>query len=146
MKKLDKVTKYTIVICIGLVLFNLLFGYNLIRESAKAMRTQINERMMDVSNTAAAMINGDELAKLTVHDLGSPEYESVMKILTYFQDNTELEYIYCVMQVGEREFVYSVDPTIEEPEEYGSPITYTDALYNASLGFAGVDDVPYSCV
>ncbi len=143
MKKLNYVTKYTIIICIGLVVFNLIFGYVLINEASKAMKTQINERMLDTSNTAAAMINGDELARITVDDLGSPEYQRVMDILTFFQENTELEYIYCIMQVDEKEFVYGVDPTIEEDSEFGSPITYTDALYAASKGKAGVDDVPY---
>ena len=98
MKKLNYATKYTIFICIGLVIFNLIFGYVLIRESSKAMITQIKERMMDISNTAAAMINGDELAKITVNDLGSPEYQKVMETLTFFQDNIDLEYIYCIMQ------------------------------------------------
>jgi diguanylate cyclase (GGDEF)-like protein len=119
------------------------FSYALIKESTKAMRTQINERMLDISNTAAAMLDGDELAKLTADDYGSPEYESVMKTLTYFQENIEFEYIYCIMQVSEKEFVFGVDPTIEDPGEFGSPIVYTDALYNASKGVAGVDKIPY---
>ena len=93
MKKLDRATRYTIIICVGLVIFNVIFGYVLSTVAAKAMRTQINERMLDISNTAAAMLNGDELARITADDYGSPEYENVMKTLTYFQDNIELEYI-----------------------------------------------------
>ena len=143
MKKLNNATKYTIFICIGLAIFNVIFGYVLISESAQAMRTQINERMLDISNTAAAMLDGDELAKITADDIDSPEYQKVMHTLTYFQDNIELEYIYCIMQVSEREFVFGVDPTIEDPGEFGAPIVYTEALYNASQGVAGVDDVPY---
>ena len=144
MRKLDRATKYTIMICIVLVLFNVVFGFALSRVAINSMRTQINERMLDVSNTAAAMLNGDDLAKISADDYGSPEYESVMKTLTYFQDNIELEYIYCIIQVSEKEFVFGVDPTIEDPGEFGSPIVYTDALYNASKGIAGVDDVPYA--
>lgn len=143
MKKLDRATKYTVFICIGLVIFNLVFGLALSSVAIKAMRTQINERMLDVSNTAAAMLNGDELAEITAEDYGTPEYESVMKTLTYFQENIELEYIYCIIQVSEREFVFGVDPTIEDPGEFGSPIVYTEALYNASQGKAGVDEIPY---
>ena len=144
MKKLDRATKYTIVICIGLVIFNVIFGFALSYVAVKAMRTQINERMLDISNTAAAMLNGDELARITADDYGSVEYENVMKTLTYFQDNIELEYIYCVIRVSEKEFVFGVDPTIEDPGEFGSPIVYTDALYNASKGKAGVDEIPYA--
>ena len=144
MRKLDRATKYTIMICIVLVLFNVVFGVALSRVAINSMRTQINERMLDVSNTAAAMLNCDDLAKISADDYGSPEYESVMRTLTYFQDNIELEYIYCIIQVSEKEFVFGVDPTIEDPGEFGSPIIYTDALYNASKGIAGVDDVPYA--
>ena len=143
-KKLDRATKYTILICIGLVLFNVIFGFVLSRVAINALRTQINERMLDISNTAAAMLNGDELARIQADDYGSPEYENVMKTLTYFQDNIELSYIYCIIQVSEKEFVFGVDPTIEDPGEFGSPIVYTDALYNASKGTAGVDEIPYA--
>ncbi len=143
MKKLNRAAKYTIFICIGLTIFNIIFGYVLSVVAMRAMRTQINERMMDISNTAAAMLNGDELARITADDYGSPEYENVMKTLTYFQDNIEFEYIYCIIRVSEREFVFGVDPTIEDPGEFGSPIVYTDALYEASKGKASVDDSPY---
>lgn len=143
MRKIHRTTKYTLVIIILLVLFNLAFGLILSKAALKAMRVQIDERMLDISNTAAAMINGDDLAQMTANDLGSPEYQRVMENLTYFQDNIELAYIYCIMQVGEREFVFGVDPTIEDPGEFGSPIVYTDALYNASKGKADVDDEPY---
>lgn len=143
MKKLNNATKYTIFICIGIMLFNVVFGYALIKESAKAMRTQINQRMLDISNTAAAMLNGDELEKLTADDDKSDEYQKVMNTLSYFQDNIELEYIYCIKQISDKEFVFSVDPTVDNPGEFGSPIVYTEALYSASKGVAAVDDVPY---
>ena len=143
MKRLNHATKYTIFICIFLTVFNLIFGYVLIKVSSEAIRTQIDQRMQDISNTAAAMLNGDDLAKMTADDHDSPEYQRVMDTLTYFQDNIELEYIYCIKQVGEREFVFGVDPTVEDPGEFGAPIVYTEALYNASQGIADVDDVPY---
>ena len=143
MRRIHRTTKYTLVIIILLVLFNLAFGLILSKAALKAMRVQIDERMLDISNTAAAMINGDDLAQMTADDLGSPEYQRVMENLTFFQDNIELAYIYCIMQVGEREFVFGVDPTIEYPGEFGSPIVYTDALYNASKGKSDVDDEPY---
>ncbi len=143
MKKLNHATKYTIFICIFLTIFNLIFGYVIVKVSAKAIRTQIDERMLDISNTAAAMVNGDDLENLTADDLDSPEYQRVMDTLRYFQENIELEYIYCISQASDKEFVFSVDPTIEDPGEFGSPIVYTDALYSASKGTADVDDVPY---
>ena len=44
-----------------LTIFNLVFGYVTVKVSAKAIRTQIDERMLDISNTAAAMVNGDDV-------------------------------------------------------------------------------------
>lgn len=143
MKRLNHATKYTIFICIFLTVFNLIFGYVLIKVSSKSIRTQIDQRMQDISSTAAAMVNGDDLAKMTADDHDSPEYQRVMDTLTYFQNNIELEYIYCIRQIGEKEFVFGVDPTVEDPGEFGSPIVFTEALYNASQGIADVDDVSY---
>lgn len=143
MRKLNHATKYTIMICIGLTIFNIAFGYVFTKVAAKAMRTQIDERMLDISNTAAAMLDGDDLKKLTAEDVDSPEYKRVLETLTYFQDNIELEYIYCIMQVSDKEFVFGIDPTVEDPGEFGSPIVYTDALYNASKGTPDVDNTPY---
>ena len=144
MKKIDRATKYTLIICLVLVVFNIVFAVVISIVASKATRTQINERMLDISNTAAAMLDGDDLEKLTKDDYGTPEYDKVMKTLSYFQENIELDYIYCIMQVGDKKFVFGVDPTVEDPGEFGSPIVYTDALYHASKGVADVDDAPYT--
>ena len=66
-----------------------------------------------------------------------------MDTLTYFQDNIGLKYIYCIQDTGNKTFAFSVDPTAEDPGEFGSPIVYTDALYRASQGTPAVDDEPY---
>lgn len=63
-----------------------------------------------------------------------PAYDNIMRILTYFRDNIELKYIYCIRDMGDGNFVFGLDPTVEDPGEFGSPITYTDALYAASKG------------
>ena len=46
--------------------------------------------------------------------------------------------------IRDKEFVFSVDPTIEDPGEFGSPVMYTDALYKAANGTAAIDEEPYS--
>ena len=143
MKTINRASKYLIYVCAVLILFNVFLGLLLTRQSSKAMRSLINGHMLDLSNTAAAMIDGDQLEKLHAEDLNSPEYQYVLKMLTYFQDNIELEYIYCIKDMGNKEFVFSVDPTEEDPGEFGEPIVYTDALYQASLGIPSVDDTPY---
>ncbi len=143
MKKLNRASKYIIVICVFLIGVNGALGYVLTRQSSGAMKSLMRSRMLDVSNTAAAMLDGDVLERLEAEDEDSPEYQAALKTLTYFQENIDLEYIYCIRDMGGGRFVFSIDPTVEDPGQFGDPITYTDALYQASLGTPSVDAVPY---
>jgi diguanylate cyclase (GGDEF)-like protein len=143
MKKFDRAAKYTFAVLLIVIVFNLLFGYVLTKSATKVIRRQIDDRMLDVSNTAASMLNGDALAKISKDDYGSKEYQEVMHTLTYFQNSIELDYIYCIIHVQGDEFIFGVDPTIEDPAEFGAPVVCTDALVKASKGHASVDKVPY---
>ena len=134
---------YIIIVSVFLILLNITLGVVLIRLSSDALITQIEERMLDVANTAADMLDGDELEKLTKDDADTPEYQRVVDTLSNFWSNIQLKYIYCIQQVGEREFAFSIDPTQPDPGEFGEPVVYTDALYEASKGTASVDKVPY---
>ena len=143
MKKPRRSTVYLIVLGVFLFALNILLGFFLIKQSDDALRTQIGERMLDVSNTAAAMLDGDALAILEAEDADTPAYQNVLKTLTYYQDNIELEYIYCIRDLGGGNFIFMIDPS-EDPGEFGEPIAYTDALYQASLGTPCIDKKPYS--
>ncbi|MBQ7479536.1 MAG: response regulator [Selenomonadaceae bacterium] len=127
-----------------LLAVNALLGFVLIDQSKAAMKTLIQNRMLDIANTAADMLDGEVLKNLKAEDKGTPPYQQVNDTLAFFQDNIELKYIYCIQAKGEKEFVFSVDPTIEDPGEFGSPIVYTEALYQASKGRAAVDEEPYT--
>lgn len=146
MKKnaLNNPTVSVAIVAIFILTLNAILGFILIEQSSNSMKTLIQNRMLDISTTAADMLNGDELKKLKAEDKGTAEYQRVNDTLAYFQRNIELKYIYCIQKVGEREFVFSVDPTIEDPGEFGSPIVYTDALYLAGLGHPAVDEEPYT--
>ena len=50
-----------IILSVLLVLAASVIGFFLSSQSSDAMRTLINERMLDISNTAAAMMDGDAL-------------------------------------------------------------------------------------
>ena len=134
---------YLILASVFLILVNLTLGLVLTNVSQKALIAQIEGRMLDIANTAADMINGDELERLTKNDVETKEFQDVVNTLIGFQSNIQLEYIYCIIQVSEKEFVFGVDPTIEDPGEFGSEIVYTDALSKASKGTASVDETPY---
>jgi diguanylate cyclase (GGDEF)-like protein len=45
--------------------------------------------------------------------------------------------------MGNDNFVFTIDPTVEDPGEFGAPIVFTPALHNASTGIASVDDRAY---
>ncbi|MBQ9480421.1 MAG: response regulator [Selenomonadaceae bacterium] len=127
-----------------LLALNAVLGFVLTNQSKAAMKSLFQNRVLDIANTAAAMLNGDELKALRAEDKDTPAYRRINDTLTYFQDNIDLDYIYCIQAVGEKEFVFSVDPTVEDPGVFGEPIVYTEALYKASKGTPAVDDESYT--
>ena len=133
-----------VVVAVFMLAANAFLGFILSNQSKNAMKTLIQNRMLDIANTAADMLDGDVLKSLKAEDKGTAGYQQVNDTLAFFQNNIELKYIYCIQVLGEKEFVFSVDPTIEDPGEFGSPIVYTDALYKASKGNPAVDEEPYS--
>ena len=82
-----------IAFCVFLMIINFTLGMILTNQSGAAMRTLINNRMLDISNTAAAMLDGDMLEVLQADDKDSPAYQAVLKTLTYYQENIDLSYI-----------------------------------------------------
>lgn len=134
--------KLAVIMSVLLLAVNVIVGHILISHSRSAMKTLINNRMLDISKSAADMINGDVLERLQKEDKGTPEYQQINDFLAVFQRNIDLKYIYCIRDLGNKNFVFTVDPAVD-PGEFGSPIKYTDALYKASLGTSAVDEVPY---
>ena len=126
-----------------LVAVNLTVGFMLTAISTSSLATLIRMRMLDVANSAAAMIDGDALRSLTPADAGTEGYESIMGTLACFQDNVSLEYIYCIRDMGDGTFSFGLDPTVEDPAEFGSPVVSTDALVRASKGVPAADERPY---
>ena len=143
MKRLSPTARSLILICAFLLAMNLLLGFVLIRNSQHAIREQIESRMLDVSNTAAAMLDGDVLRTLQAEDVNTPEFRAIHNTLFRFEQNIELAYIYCVRALDDGSFVFTIDPDPESPGAFGDHIPYTEALYNASLGTPGVDKEPY---
>ena len=121
---------------------NVIMGIVLMMQSRQAMRTLIKKRMLDISDSAAALLDGDIMAELTANDNDTPEYKSQLKILRAFQDNIELAYIYGIHDDGGEHFSFTIDPS-DDPGEFGEPIKTTEALINASKGKADADETPY---
>ncbi len=142
-KKWSITTKIIVGVSAFLLLADIILGVSLTMQSQQAIKNLINSRMLDMSNTAAAMLDGDVVGSFTADDEGSDAYEKEMDKLRAFQNNMELKYIYCIKQISDKEFVFSIDPAEEDPGEFGSPVVYTDALYKASQGVPSVDMNPY---
>ncbi|MCR5344413.1 MAG: response regulator [Butyrivibrio sp.] len=126
-----------------LLIGDMLMGIILMKQSQTAIKTIINGRMLDIANTAAAILDGDVMDKLTAEDEGTEAYETEKNKLMAFQDSIDLKYIYCVNDSGNKHFTFSIDPTEEDPGIFGDDIVYTDGLYEASLGTPSVYEVPY---
>lgn len=143
-KKTGFTVKLILAVSALLLVTNLLLGAMLVTSSRSSMKSLISSRMLDISNTAASMLDGDVLEKLTKEDVNSPGYQKTLRILSHFQENTDLRYIYCVQKLDDTHFAFSVDPTVLDPGEFGEPVVYTDALYKASKGKASADQEPYT--
>ncbi len=108
------------------------------------IRKAIQQRMLDISNCAAGSVNGDILAGLDEEMIGTPEYDDLYSRLAVFRDNVELEYVYTIKKVGEKDFIFTMDLDQVRPAAYGDSVKYTEALASAGRGVAAVDEVPYS--
>lgn len=141
--KSRRTSRYLVITVVFLLVVTVSLGYLLVSQTKRSIVALMQTRMLDISNTAAAMIDGDALKSVTSADEGTEKYESIMRTLRYFQDSIDLKYIYCVRDMGDGTFTFGLDPTVEDPGEFGSPIVYTDALNKASKGHAAADSVQY---
>ncbi len=137
-------TKAIIIIAILLLVVITALALVLSRRSESALAEQIQGRMLDVANTSAALLNGDDLARITSQDEDSPEYQHALNLLRSFQDSVDLSYIYCVREKSDGSFEFTIDPTVDDPAEFGEQVVYTDALGRAAKGVAAVDLTAYT--
>ncbi len=142
-KRISVLAKYLLAIDISLLIINICLGYVLMKQSSSALISLIQNRMLDMSNTAASMIDGDALEKLKAEDIATEKYQKVIRTLRHFQNNIDLKFIYCIKDMGNNKFILSVDPSIVETGEFGDPIVTTDALIQASLGKPAVSTESY---
>ncbi len=143
-RRLSFSAELSIIVSLILLAANIILGKVLLDNSRRAIMEQIDNRMLDIVNTAADMLDGDILRDVQREDKGTPEYMQLEDTLRVFQDNINLKYIYGIRDMGNKEFTFTIDPAVSDPGEFGTPVHYTDALYEASLGTPAVDKVPYS--
>lgn len=144
MTRKSNYTKLPVIgICVFLLVVNGVLGTILINQSQRDLNQQMQERMLDIAKSAAALLDGDVMESLQKEDKDTPQYQKSLKILRAFQENFNLDYIYGIRNMGGGIFTFTIDPDLENPGEFGEPITYTKALYAASLGIPSFDKEPY---
>ena len=133
-----------LVLTFGLVMLaaNIFLGLVALNQSKNAMQTLIDKNMLDVTNSAAALIDGDVLGALTAEDVGGEGYSAVYDALTVFRKNVDIRFIYAVRREDDGRFVFTVDPDPDEPAEFGEEIVVTNGLKKAADGVPAVDDAP----
>lgn len=139
-KKLSFTTRYVLIIGLLLLAVNAVLGIADLSQSTSSIRALINKDMLNVVNTAAALLDGDALGALTEEDVGSEAYNKIMDELSVFLDKSDIHFIYAVRQVDDGKFVFTVDPDPEDPAEFGEEIVVSRGLIRAGQGVAAVDD------
>lgn len=130
------------IVVASLLVVIIVLSTTLLKHAEQAVGEQVRARMLDAACTAAQLLDGDSLKDITAESVGTPPYERAMDTLRAFQESTELSYIYCLQQVDEDTFVYTVDPAVD-PAFFGEEAAFTDALDQAGHGVASVDLVAY---
>ena len=79
---------------------------------------------------------------MTEADVGSADYQRVMDQFAIFQKNIRLDYIYGAKKVGDKKYVFTVDPDPVDPAEFGEEVVFSPAMDKASEGVASVESFP----
>ena len=144
--KVRRISKTLLILIINIVVLVgtvSILGIVSISRSRTDMTTLIRQRLLDLANTAAASVDGDYLAKVTAEDEGTEEYQAQYDALANYRDNAEIEYIYVMRSEGSGGFIFTLDPTVDDPAAFGDTVEVTDALTTAAGGTAAFDDEPY---
>ncbi len=132
-----------VAVALLLLAVSILTGSSFLKWSQARMRELINNRMLDIANTSADLLDPEALKSISYGDENSPEFRSVYNTLRVFQDNIDLEFIYTLRDMGNGTFIFLVDPAEENASEFGQLATPTPALRMAATGTSAVDKKPY---
>ena len=134
--------QFLLIFALMLFMTNVILGVVLMKQSTDIIQQLVRKNMLNISNTAADILDGDVLGSLTEDDIGSDDYNEIYDDLTSFQTNVDIEYIYTVRKINDDKYVFIVDPDPEDPGEFGEEVLITDALVSAANGVAMVDNAP----
>ncbi len=140
--KLSFTMRYVLAFGILLFVANTALGIVTLIQTEGAMRELIDKDMLDVVNSAAKSIDGDELGALTEDDVDGPVFTEIKERLTVYQESVDIHFIYAVKQAGENKFTFTVDADPDDPADFGEECLVTPALIEAAQGTPSVDEDP----
>ena len=140
-KKTSLTGKILIIAIAVLTVTIVLFAYISTLRSQESVKELMRNRMINITNSAAAMINGDDLMKIKgdISDAKTEEYKRINSVLEVFYHSIDLKYVYAVKKL-EDGYGVVVDPDMQAEDEYGEIIESTDALEAAMGGVSSADD------
>lgn len=149
-RKISLTTKVILIVTAFLVAVDVALGIVMINLSAKSTREVLNHKMLELAQTAAKLVNGDEIKALTVADKenNTEPYKKNYDILAAFktsaqENSADLAFIYCLVRVSPEKIVFSIDPSDDPAIFLTEEPIYTDAMIAATYGTAGVDSQAY---
>ena len=142
-KSISLTTQTLITIMLFLLIAEAVIGGSLLIQSKRTMRTAIEDRMLDLANSAAVMVDPDALRRYQADPSDAESYSRVMQELAAFRDHSQIEYIYTVRHVSGDRYEFIIDSDPNAPGELGEEVKYTEALALAGSGQSAVDEKPY---
>ena len=131
-----------IVLSIFVIIVYVITGQVLVAQMRSSLTQMIQERMLDVTQTAAASIKGDIVETLQKEDYKTPKFNEVNDVLAIFDSQTDLRYIYCLRETEEGKFIIVAGPGMESAEDYGIIVKSTPVLQKAAHGISAAESEP----
>ena len=149
-KKLSFTTNVIIIVSIFLLVMDGLLGAVLAYRSISKMRSIIQNKIMETSQTVALFLNGDDIKALSFDDKtnNTPAYREAYDTLATFKthnidNDAGLAFVYCLVKNADDKIVFSVDPSDDPADFLVEEAIVTSALLKAFSGTAAFDDVSY---
>ncbi len=141
--KISYRAKLLVLVLVFLFVANMVLDWLLMLDAQKALKQLMHDRMLDVANVAADCLDGDFLETMTEEDVGSEGYNKVIRQFAVFQENVQMDYIYALRKVGDKKFVFTIDPDPIDPGLFGEETIFTEALDAANRGIPSVDTMSF---
>lgn len=105
-------------------------------KSSQMIKKQVQNNVLNLSQSAAACIDGKLFASIPEEGMDSTQYKEVWELLSNFRDNSDIQYIYTFRLKDKNIPVFVVDTDEEEPSENGAEYEMLEVMKQAFAGEA----------